>query len=154
MYLLPFELHAGVLPTYMPVYSAYMCVLDAHGGQNECQSPCNRSLWAVTWVLGTEPRSSEKIASALNFCDISSAPSKEHIHCCCEESTPCLVSPLAGPNSMDSSSFSSHADCCHHAFFDFFILSGASTNYSAGPWPNWNRDLYPLMRLALAGWRH
>lgn len=33
-----------------------------------CHSPCNwsyRSLWAVTWVLGMETRSCERIASAL-----------------------------------------------------------------------------------------
>lgn len=31
---------------------------------------------------------------------------KSTFHCCCEERTTCLVSPLAVPNSMSSSSFS------------------------------------------------
>lgn len=64
----------GVLPPFVSAHLVCAVPEEARRGHQFLWNWDYRQLLADMWVLGTESMSSERVASALNFRSISSAP--------------------------------------------------------------------------------
>lgn len=71
-----FILFYFVWESYLHVCVHIMCMSGALGGQKKdaLELEWQRWLWTITWVPGTEPRSSVRAISALSCCSISPVP--------------------------------------------------------------------------------